>query len=166
MKNKVFRRGANSVEKSRLADPIGSDGTVYVGSYDANFYAVYGLFPGSATAPWPMFHNGPKRTGAAPPPLLTVTESGSGTVTSSPSGIDCGQDCTSGYALNTKVTLIAAPESGFIFANWSGACTGTGSCAVTMSAAKSVEAVFEGARAPIACLPKARRLPTREGPSQ
>ena len=122
---------------------IGPDGTVYVGSYDSSLYAVYGSLPGSATAPWPMFHNGPRRTGAAPPPLLTVTESGSGTVTSSPSGIDCGQDCTSGYALNTKVTLTPAPESGFIFANWSGACTGTGSCAVTMSAAKSVEAVFE-----------------------
>jgi len=122
---------------------IGADGTVYVGSYDSKLYSLYGSPPGQATPPWPMFHHGPTHTGAAPPPLLTVTQSGSGAVTSTPSGIDCGADCAAGYALNTKVTLTPVPESGSIFANWSGDCKGTGACVVTMSAWKSVEAVFE-----------------------
>lgn len=75
---------------------------------------------------------------------LTVTKagSGSGTVTSSPAGINCGTACSEPYASNTGVTLTATPASGSVFAGWSGACTGTGSCTVTMDAAKSVTATF------------------------
>jgi len=75
---------------------------------------------------------------------LTVTKAGSGagTVTSTPSGIDCGVDCTESYAYNTVVTLSAAPAAGSRFTGWSGACAGTGSCVVTMDAAKSVTATF------------------------
>ena len=73
---------------------------------------------------------------------LTVSVSGSGTVTSSPTGIQCGSDCTEPYDQNTVVTLVAAPASGFVFSGWGGACSGTGSCSVTMSAAQSVLASF------------------------
>ena len=68
---------------------------------------------------------------------------GAGTVTSSPAGINCGVTCSYDYANNTSVTLTAAPDASSIFAGWSGACSGTGSCTVTMDAAKSVTATFD-----------------------
>ncbi len=75
---------------------------------------------------------------------LSVTRAGegSGTVTSSPSGVSCGSTCSASFAGNTSVTLTAAPASGSIFTGWSGACSGTGSCVVSMTAARSVTATF------------------------
>jgi uncharacterized repeat protein (TIGR02543 family) len=84
--------------------------------------------------------------------LTVITAgTGSGEVTSSPSGIDCGIDCSESYAANTVVTLTAT--TGFqdglellstnVFAGWSGACTGTNAtCTVTMDTAKTVTATF------------------------
>jgi hypothetical protein len=75
---------------------------------------------------------------------LTVTKSGtgSGTVVSNPSGVSCGTDCSHTYTSGTAVTLTATPASGSAFAGWSGACSGTGACTVTMSGARSVGAAF------------------------
>ena len=75
---------------------------------------------------------------------LTVNKqgTGSGTVTSSPAGINCGTDCTEVYNSGTSVTLTATPDAGSVFAGWTGACTGTGNCAITMDAAKTVTATF------------------------
>lgn len=77
---------------------------------------------------------------------LTVTKSGagSGTVTSSPTGINCGSTCSASYSSGTSVSLTAAAASGSTFGGWSGACTGTGACTVSMSAARSVTATFNG----------------------
>jgi Divergent InlB B-repeat domain len=75
---------------------------------------------------------------------LTVAKigTGRGTVTSSPAGINCGTVCSASYASGTVVTLTATPSAGSTFSGWSGACTGKGSCSVTMTAAKSVKASF------------------------
>ncbi len=73
---------------------------------------------------------------------LAVNVSGSGTVTSSPSGINCGATCSASYPSGTMVTLTATPASGYILTGWSGVCSGSGSCVVTMSAAESVTATF------------------------
>jgi uncharacterized repeat protein (TIGR02543 family) len=74
---------------------------------------------------------------------LSVSKVGTGTVTSTPAGINCGSDCSEIYASGTKVTLTAAPPTGSTFDGWSGACTNrTGTCAVTMTAARNVTATF------------------------
>ena len=75
--------------------------------------------------------------------VLTVTTSGSGTVTSAPTGINCGATCTAPYNDGTSVVLTATPTTGSAFAGWSGACTNaTGTCTITMTTAKSVTATF------------------------
>jgi len=73
---------------------------------------------------------------------VSLAGAGSGTVTSSPAGIDCGIDCSEAFASGTEVTLTATPATGSTFSGWSGACTGTGACKVTMSATRSVTATF------------------------
>ena len=76
---------------------------------------------------------------------LTVTKAGtgSGTVTSSPAGINCGATCSASYAGgHRRHPHRRRRPAGSTFAGWSGACTGTGTCQVTMSAARSVTATF------------------------
>ncbi len=75
---------------------------------------------------------------------LTVDKSGSGTgtVTSSPKGIVCGTTCQYGFKPGTKVTLTAKADGTAIFTGWTGACSGTTSCKVTMSADVNVGATF------------------------
>lgn len=95
---------------------------------------------GSATGSTPV----PPST--TPTLSLTRAGSGSGTVTSSPSGISCGSDCTQTYAAGTRVTLTASAASGSRFTGWSGGgCSGTGTCSVTVSGAVSVTATFNPA---------------------
>jgi len=76
---------------------------------------------------------------------LSVTKSGTGTgkVTSLPSGIDCGETCSAEFAEGVEVELTPTPDLGSAFVEWSGACTGSGACEVTMSEAKSVDAEFD-----------------------
>ncbi|MCW3016120.1 MAG: hypothetical protein JWO02_3212 [Solirubrobacterales bacterium] len=73
---------------------------------------------------------------------VSVTGTGSGSVTSSPAGINCGADCTQRYVQGTQVTLSAVPTYPTEFAGWSGGCTGTGPCTVTLNADVAVTAMF------------------------
>jgi uncharacterized delta-60 repeat protein len=80
---------------------------------------------------------------------VTKTGGGLGTVTSSPAGIDCGPICSAGFAQGTHVTLTASPTSPSTFAGWSGACSGIGTCTVTLSSAQNVTATFLRATNPL-----------------
>jgi len=75
---------------------------------------------------------------------LSVTKlgSGDGTVTSAPPGITCGDTCSATFAEGTTVTLTADANDGSTFSGWSGACSGTGSCAVTVEQVETVYATF------------------------
>ena len=77
--------------------------------------------------------------------LLTATKAGfgSGTVTSSDGQMNCGTACQHAFSAGTSVTLTAAATTGSTFAGWSGGgCSGTGTCAVTMSSDQAVTATF------------------------
>jgi phospholipase C len=83
-----------------------------------------------------------------PSSALTITNSGIGTgsVTSSPSGINCPTACSASFANGTPVTLTAAPGTNFSFAGFTGGgCTGAATtCVVTVSTAATVNAQFGG----------------------
>jgi len=73
---------------------------------------------------------------------LTVDKGGSGDGTVTGTGINCGTVCSEAYASGTSVTLTANPSGGSTFKAWSGACSGTGICTVTMTADRSVTATY------------------------
>jgi hypothetical protein len=81
-------------------------------------------------------------------PTLIVAKAGDGTstVTSSPAGIECGDDCEGEFESGEVVTLTVAPGPHSTFAGWSstgdaGTCTGTTSpCQLTMSESKALTA--------------------------
>ena len=74
---------------------------------------------------------------------VSTSGDGSGAVTSSPAGIDCGVDCNEDYAADTLVTLTAAPNAGSEFTGWSGSCSGTNPVTdVTVNSVKSCDAAF------------------------
>ena len=75
---------------------------------------------------------------------VTMSGGGTGTVTSSPAGISCPTTCTASFSSGTQVTLTATPATNDTFAGWGGACTGTTTCSVTLTAASSATATFGG----------------------
>jgi uncharacterized repeat protein (TIGR01451 family)/uncharacterized repeat protein (TIGR02543 family) len=80
---------------------------------------------------------------AAPRLVLTADKVGEGSVTSQPSGVDCGTDCVNNYAKDTVVELTATAKPGYSFIGWSGDCSGTRNViTVTMDAAKKCVASF------------------------
>jgi mono/diheme cytochrome c family protein len=83
-------------------------------------------------------------TGAQPDdPPLAVLKTGLGSGTVSGTGINCGTDCDEGFAGGAIVTLTATAPAGSTFAGWGGACSGTGTCTLTMSAPRAVTANFQ-----------------------
>ena len=73
---------------------------------------------------------------------LAVSKSGTGTVTSSPTGISCGSTCLANFSTGATITLTPSTTGGNTFSGWGGACTGSGACTVTMNSDKSVSASF------------------------
>lgn len=75
------------------------------------------------------------------------TVSWTGSVSSTPAGIDCDGSvaltCTRAFLQGSSVTLTASGQ----FASWSGACAGTlvATCTVSMTEARTVQAFFTAA---------------------
>jgi photosystem II stability/assembly factor-like uncharacterized protein len=91
---------------------------------------------------------------------LMVSTSGNGTVTSTDGFISCPGTCYHTYPANTQVTLNASPAQGWSFSGWTGACSGTGSCTVTMTQSLTVDAIFSQAQQFVAVTP-CRLIDTR-----
>lgn len=79
---------------------------------------------------------------------LTINKTGAGAdrgiIVSNPTGIDCGSNCFAAFSPGETVTLTPSSITGTlaVFEEWSGACTGTGNCIITMDEAKNVTARF------------------------
>jgi hypothetical protein len=71
--------------------------------------------------------------------------SGSGAVTSSPAGIECGSTCQATFPEGQAVTLTGVPDSGSQAVQWSGcdSVTTENACLVSMTFAKNVTATFK-----------------------
>lgn len=68
---------------------------------------------------------------------ISYLGSGSGTVISNPSGINCGSTCTAQFDLGSSVTLTPTASSGSVFGGWGDVnCSnsGAGSCTITLTA--------------------------------
>ena len=91
---------------------------------------------------------------SSPPPShslgVTLAGDGSGMVSSSPTGISCSTGTCSGtFPQDTSVTLSAAPSGGSTFSGWGGACTGTGSCTLTLVSSATVSTTFSSSTPPV-----------------
>jgi phospholipase C len=78
-------------------------------------------------------------------PVLTASlaGTGTGTISSSPAGINCGATCSASYASGTQVTLTETAGVSSAFTAWSGGCSGNGAtCALAMNANQHVTATF------------------------
>ena len=53
------------------------------------------------------------------------------------------KNCSLSYAAGTRLTLTAIPDNDSVFTGWEGACTGTGSCSVTVASNTQITARFE-----------------------
>src|SRR5919206_381419 len=78
---------------------------------------------------------------------LTVSRAGtgSGTVTSTPAGINCGTTCSANFDDGTSVTLTATAATNSTFTGWSGGNGTTnsdGTYTVSMTQARNVTATF------------------------
>jgi hypothetical protein len=76
---------------------------------------------------------------------LLTDGTGGGSVSSTLAGIKLQLPDRDGYAFfaaDTPVALRATPAADSVFVGWSGACTGTGTCTVTMAGMRDVSALF------------------------
>jgi hypothetical protein len=73
---------------------------------------------------------------------LVVAVQGAGAVASEQPGVLCAATCTTQWDEGAEVTLEATPGPAARFVHWSGGCTGSGPCSLTMTAARSATALF------------------------
>ena len=79
---------------------------------------------------------------------LNLTRSMGGSVTSTPPGVDCGVDngCRAAFKRDITVRLRVSTSNGYSFGGWSGDCSGTGGCSVSMAVSRTVSVVFRAQR--------------------
>jgi fibronectin-binding autotransporter adhesin len=127
--------GTLEVTQSGSLPPAGTSFEVIAGAPSGQF---------STVAPNPGYQVGYNPGGVTlfVPLTLTVSVAGAGLGSVSGPGISCPGTCSSGYQAGRPVALTAVPAAGSTFTGWSGACTGTGTCTVTMSSDQSIIATF------------------------
>jgi hypothetical protein len=123
------RGDARPVDFFAIPDAIGGDGSD-IGAVELQQACGFQGFP----------------TEACHTLVVSLTGSGTGTVTGA--GVSCPGNCSTSYGAATTVHLTAAPAPGSAFSGWSGECSGSGGCAVTMGADQAVVATFTFVGAP------------------
>jgi hypothetical protein len=78
----------------------------------------------------------------APQVQLDVRFSGAGSVASDMPGVECSQDCGTQWDQGTTVSLFATPATGSRFVRWTGSCTGSSDCVLSLTQAASTTAIF------------------------
>jgi len=74
---------------------------------------------------------------------FTVSVSGKGRVTSTPTGIACPGRCSITFPSTSTVRLRATPAAGQRFVGWTGSCHGTGPCTLKADRNRSARATFK-----------------------
>jgi hypothetical protein len=128
---------------SGLAEPLPGGG-IAVAYLDSNGNRTATLIKIPANAPQETVDTTTLVIPPQPMSKLTIAEQGSGTgsVVSFPEGISCGTSCSADFPTGVTVGLTAKASTGSSFGSWSGACSGSQSCAVAMNADETVSAAF------------------------
>jgi hypothetical protein len=108
---------------SKLLDPGRDD-----------YYGHSGSFTDTQDSAWLV------RLGSQAP--LALTLSGPGTVAADVPGLQCASSCTTTWNSGERLALTATPGAGAKLVRWSGACSGSAGCALTVSAGTTVSALF------------------------
>ena len=154
-------RGGNSVKKVLVNGSNASNGSAS-DSRTADWYKTVSLNVGNNRIEVKAYDNKNNRTTEvitinrktiqAAQKTLTIKKSGNGRVTSSPSGIDCGNSCSSDnarYDQGKSVKLTASAYSGSEFDYWSNCPSPSGNvCQITLSSDRTVTANFKKKSAP------------------
>jgi DNA-binding beta-propeller fold protein YncE len=146
--------GSVSADSGAIAACTEADG-VCVGDYEEGSTVLLSAMPGASQQlqSWSgcdaepegkcevTIGEGDAEVSAAFAPIihsLTVSTTGSGS-----GSVSCdGGACLSEYEQGTALTLTASAAGGSSFTGWSGGCSGTGSCALTIAADTAVSAAF------------------------
>ena len=136
--------GANGTFSSAFSTAnIPASTTPYPITYS---YTGDGIFTAAADSSTALTVNAVVQTAT-----LTVTDigTGHGAVTDNLGQINCvttagaqSGTCSASYAVGTQVTLTATATAPSTFAAWGGACSGTSTCAITMTSSAAVSASF------------------------
>ncbi len=114
--------------------------TIQTGSSSSGRSSSGAIVTGSMNANVVCF--GGAGSGGGPNPILGVSIAGTGSVTSSPTGINCPGTCSSGFASGTPITLTATPSGSATGVNWAGCFPSGLTCTITLTANSSVSATF------------------------
>ncbi len=79
---------------------------------------------------------------ACQPVTVSLAGTGTGSVTDG-GAISCPSSCIGSYAQGSTMSLTAAPAPGSVFTGWSGDCTGSAACDVTVNSATAITATFK-----------------------
>jgi subtilisin-like proprotein convertase family protein len=121
----------------RPNNPLSAFGGATNGSWRLSISDNAGLDLGTLDE-WCLLHV----TGETQTLDVAVNGAGSGSVSSTPSGIDCGATCSAEFIPGTSVDLNPNPDPVSAFSGWSGDCSDLGACTVIMDQPRSVTASF------------------------